>query len=538
MNPSVPAPREPMPTPTSDATLDDQLLSIFFGEMPMGIAVFDAEGRLRRCNSTWRGFFTHYLGVAPDYVAPGRSLVEMVPDSEQTLTPLIQRVLAGETVKQQGLRLHQGDVVNYWDVVFAPTYSNGEIVGFVDVVTDATDRVTAYQLLQRRIASFTAVADSTTVDQSTDAMLRALAQTAAAVTEAEACAVVIVDEATQLISLFEAAGLPPEYGEAMAESWRRGVRSPSRQALEHQQLTVVTGARQQGLDNPLYQPLHSYLREATWDDMVIVPLDSHGRCLGVMQYYHRAGRVHDDEDRSFLTTLADQAAVAVANAALYAKSERDAAQLERQRLARELHDSVSQALFSMTLHARTAERQLASAGVAPDAPATTTVRRLAELTHGALAEMRALIFELRPGALAEEGLVTALIRQAAALTAREGVRIEVTGPNERPALEPSVEEHLYRLTLEALNNAVKHARATRIGVAVNAGRTGLEIVVTDDGVGFDPALPRPGHLGQATMAERAAEIGADLRVVSAPGAGCTVTVQLPTSEPRGSAVHS
>jgi len=532
----MPAQRAHVAPPVDDPELDRQLLQIFFGDVPMGIAMFDTEARLQRCNSTWAGFFTHYLNVPPDYVVPGRTLADLLPDSAPTLGPIAKRVLSGETVRLQGLQLEQGGVVNYWDVVMAPTYRNGEIIGFVDVVTDATERVNAYALLERRIAAFAAVAESTTVDQSIEATLRAVARTAAEVTEAEGCAVVIVDEQTGLISMFAAAGLPDEYGDAVAESWRLGVQSPSRDALEHQQLTVVGGARERGLANPLYEPLYPYLREAPWDDMVIVPLDSRGRCLGVMQYYHRAGRVHDEEERVFLTTLADQAAVAVANAALYAKSERDAALLERQRLARELHDSVSQALFSMTLHARTAERQLAAEGIDAGAPATTSVRRLAELTQGALAEMRALIFELRPSALGEEGLVTALTRQAAALTAREGVPIEVTGPGERPTLDPTVEEHLYRLTLEAMNNAVKHAHASGIRITFSVAVDGLAIEITDDGVGFDPSQPHPGHLGQSTMAERAAAINAELRVESAAGAGCTVTVNLPQTS--GSAADS
>lgn len=524
---SIPHQRETEQRPVLIDDLDEQLLQIFFGDVPMGVAVFDLDARLQRCNSTWAGFFTSYLDVSPDYVTPGRTLAELLPDSAATVVPLSERALAGETIRLHGMRLEQDGVVNYWDVVMAPTYRDGAVVGFVDVVTDATERIKAYNTLQRRVAALAAVASNTTLDQPIEVTLQALAQIARETTDAEACAVVIVDPETNLISVFEAAGLPKPYAEALSEAWRQGVRSPTRDALEHQQLTVVDGARARGLANPLYEPIHPYLSTAVWDDMVVVPLDSRGRCLGVMQYYHRAGRTHDTDDRAFLTALADQAAVAVANAALYAKSERDAALVERQRLARELHDSVSQALFSMTLHARTAERQLATSGLGADAPAAETVRRLAELTQGALAEMRALIFELRPGALGEEGLVTALTRQAAALTAREPVSIQVIGPNDRPALDARDEEHLYRLTLEALNNAVKHSGASSIVVTVDLDVDQLRIAVCDDGAGFDPSQPRPGHLGQTTMAERAAAVNGSLRVDSAPGSGCTVTVVVP-----------
>ena len=530
MEASVPSQPESAPAVPTGAARDEQLLDIVFGRVPMGVAVCDRDTRLLRWNRTWADFFVRYLGVPTEYVTAGKTLYELIPGNDEAQNRLIERALAGEVVSQIGNRLEAPGIVTYWDIVLAPVFEGAEVVGFVNLVTDATDRVTAYELLQRRIEAFALVAESMTVDQPIEVTLRSLAQIAARTAGAEACAVIIVDAVTHQLTLFEASGLSEAYASALAAWWRRGERTPTRDALERQELLVATGARARGLASPLYEPLHPYLREATWDDIVVVPLDSRGRYLGVMQYYHRAGREHDDEERAFLAALADQAAVAVANADLYARSEQDAAHLERQRLARELHDSVSQALFSMTLHARTAERQLEAAGLDAGAPAATTVRRLAELTQGALAEMRALIFELRPQALAEEGLVTALTRQAAALTAREGIPIEVRGPEARPALDPAVEEHLYRLTLEALNNAVRHAQAGRIDVTVTSAEGRLTVTIADDGIGFDTTRPHPGHLGQSTMVERASAIGAMISVTSAPGAGCTVTVTLPTAQ--------
>jgi PAS domain S-box-containing protein len=518
-----------VPAPRTSATPDQQLLDIIFGRVPMGIAVCDRETRLQRCNETWAEFFVHHLGVPREYVAPGKTMYELIPGNDAAQDGLIQPALAGEVATQLGNRLESNGAVTYWDVVLAPIFDGEQVAGFVNLVTDVTDRVKAYELLQQRISAFATIAESMTVDQPIKVTLQALARTAADVTSAEACAIIVIEPTTGEMGNFVAAGLPDGYGTALAEMWRRGTRTPFRAALERQELVVAPGARARGLENPQYKPLHQYLRGATWDDMVIVPLDSRARYLGVMQYYHRTGRAYDDDERAFLTALADQAAVAVANADLYARSERDATLLERQRLARELHDSVSQALFSMTLHARNGERQLAAAGLGPETPAAQTMRQLAELTQGALAEMRALIFEMRPGALAEEGLVTALTRQAAALTAREGLPIVVTGPETRPVLDPDVEEHLYRLTLEALNNALKHSRATHIDVIVANNDIGLTIAVTDDGVGFDPNQAHPGHIGQSTMSERAAAAGAALQVSTAPGAGCTVTVRLPAA---------
>ena len=125
----------------------------------------------------------------------------------------------------------------------------------------------------------------------------------------------------------------------------------------------------------------------------------------------------------------------------------------------------------MTMHARAAQLALARAGLEESGPLGRSIAELAELTRGALAEMRALIFELRPAALAEEGLVAALRKQAAALSAREQVAVTVQGPEERLDLEAGVEEHLYRIASEALHNVVKHARrrAAAVTVTTQAG---------------------------------------------------------------------
>jgi signal transduction histidine kinase len=246
------------------------------------------------------------------------------------------------------------------------------------------------------------------------------------------------------------------------------------------------------------------------------------------------------------TTLSTQLYIAVAAittlclGAIVSERQRSAAELvesrrreleraseERQRIARDLHDSVSQSLFSMTLHARTAQRALGQAAQDGDGPVARELGHVGELSRTALAEMRALIFELRPGGLAEEGVVSALAKHAGAVSAREGVAIEVTGPSERLPISRDCEEHLYRLGQEALANASKHAQATRITVALTNDGSSVGLQVTDDGRGFDPAATYTGHLGLTTMRSRAGEIGAQLLIDSAPGRGTAVRVELP-----------
>ncbi|NJO07313.1 MAG: sensor histidine kinase [Chloroflexaceae bacterium] len=203
---------------------------------------------------------------------------------------------------------------------------------------------------------------------------------------------------------------------------------------------------------------------------------------------------------------------------------------ERNRLARELHDSVSQQLFSMMLTA-----QAARAHIEKNPQRTLTqLERLQETAAAALAEMRALIAQLRPPAVSDQGLGTALQRHVAQVSRREGLRIDfsITG-DERVA--HGLEQALYRIVQEALNNIVKHAQASRAFVALDCQPHLVQLRVADNGQGFDVALlhdvaARDGdrrHFGLLTMEERATEMGGALSVLSVPGAGTEIVVQVP-----------
>jgi signal transduction histidine kinase len=209
------------------------------------------------------------------------------------------------------------------------------------------------------------------------------------------------------------------------------------------------------------------------------------------------------------------------------RREGERAALERQRIARDLHDSVSQSLFSTTLHVRTAQRALELEGLDSAGPVGEELSEIGQLTRGALAEMRALILELRPGALADGGLVAAVTKQASALSAREGLVIQVDGPGERLPLGPEVEEQLYRLGQEALANVVKHARASRATVRIATADDAVSIEVSDDGRGFDPAAVGANHFGLRSMRGRVADLGGWLEVTSAPGRGTVLRVEIP-----------
>jgi signal transduction histidine kinase len=195
---------------------------------------------------------------------------------------------------------------------------------------------------------------------------------------------------------------------------------------------------------------------------------------------------------------------------------------ERARLARELHDSVTQALFSMTLTTRSIELLVDR----DPGGAKRMLGELRELERDALAEMRALIFELRPGHLEELGLEQALRMHAMAVQGRTGLPIVVECAHV-PRAPLAVEDALYRIAQEAIHNVVKHAGASAVDVRLDQADDRLRLRVTDDGTGFDPTGVPAGHLGLASMRTRAEGVGGYLAIESAPGAGTRLEVAVP-----------
>jgi signal transduction histidine kinase len=158
---------------------------------------------------------------------------------------------------------------------------------------------------------------------------------------------------------------------------------------------------------------------------------------------------------------------------------------------------------------------------------------LRQLTQGALAEMRALIFELRPGALEEEGLLQALRKHAAAVQGRELLPVEVIADEASiPRLKPNAEESLYRIAQEALHNVVKHARAKRVEIKLGVEDGYLKLQISDNGQGFDLSQVPAGHMGLNTMGQRVAALGGEYQVLSKPGEGTTVSVRLSLANQR------
>jgi signal transduction histidine kinase len=255
-----------------------------------------------------------------------------------------------------------------------------------------------------------------------------------------------------------------------------------------------------------------------------VPVLSAGEVVGAFYLTDKIGADEfSDGDQELIELFAAHAAVAIATARVHERSRELSVVEERNRIARDLHDAVSQTLFSLTLTAEAASELLDRDTEAARAQ-LAEVRRLAA---EAREEMRSLVFQLRPADLEADGLVATLQKHVEVLDRVHPARVELAvrgsgGP------DAAVQRELFRIAQEALQNALKHAGATRIAVELDLDPARTRLAVVDDGAGFDPSDPRvrSQHLGVTVMAERARAVGGRLDLRSAPGAGTTVAVEV------------
>jgi signal transduction histidine kinase len=259
-----------------------------------------------------------------------------------------------------------------------------------------------------------------------------------------------------------------------------------------------------------------------------VPIVSAGEIIGAFYLTEKRGAAaFTEEDQALIELLASHAAIAITNARLYEQSRELSVVSERNRLALELHDVVSQKLFSLMLTAEAAGAQLDS----DPAAARVQLDRLRALAREALDELRSLILGLRPPELERDGLEGALRKELEMLARIHGVAIELDVDGVLATANGDAGERdfaILRIAHEALHNAVQHARAKHVTVRLIVLGDQVTVEVSDDGIGFDPdgAEVRSRHLGLTSMEERARELGGRLEIHSSPGNGTTVSLEV------------
>lgn len=278
-------------------------------------------------------------------------------------------------------------------------------------------------------------------------------------------------------------------------------------------------------DNPQAQFLRALLDDGAaallegMQSWMWVPLAVKSRIIGGLGVAHEKRNHFTPHHADLALSVANQAAITLINAELYGHAQALAVLEERQRLARNLHDAINQSLFSAGLIAEVLPRLWER----DQAEARRSLEDLRKLTRGAMAEMRALLAELRPSTLTDAELGDLLHLLGNAFTGRTNIPAKVTVVGQG-ALPADVQVAIYRVCQEALNNVAKHARASLVEIYLKHEETAIELSIRDDGQGFDPERTTSGHYGLSMMQERAEAVGAHLSITSQPGHGTKLAI--------------
>lgn len=486
------------------------LLEMLFEHMPMGIAVLDCEYIIQRYNPTWNDFSARYAPPSATPLAPGVCYFDHLPGTEPIVLPMFERVLMGETIQQNDVLLELAGIVSYWDVVLAPLLEGDEIVGILIVSIDTTERASLRQNLEQRVSARTQE-------------LQMLLDVSAAANSLLDLDEMLARTLDLLVDLVGASRAGVSLIDEKTEKLKPGILRPE-QTVNPAEMAPMLQAGQVVIDSGEMRYIAPDVSKAFLEPGALLPLQVRDRKFGVLVIIGAPGTIFTPDQLALFKSIADQLSVAIENAYLIEKAEDVAVAAERNRLARELHDAVTQTLFSASLIADVLPR------IWDRDPGQGRLRleELRELTRGALAEMRTLLLELRPATLTEFSLAELLRQLTQAFNGRSRLPIELIVEGERP-LPPETQIALYRIAQEALNNITKHAGAGQAIIKLLFLPQAVSLTVQDDGRGFDLSGASPNSLGLGIMRERAEKIGAKLTINSQIGEGTTVTILTPVA---------
>ncbi|MET3803151.1 PAS domain S-box-containing protein [Nakamurella sp. UYEF19] len=494
------------------ATTADVVLRALVDVSADGLAVLDTDGRFVGLNANAAAI----LGL-PDADLVGRTAPFAIdPLSEDAVGGLHTTAWTTQDRRRRDLEYRLEQIPG----------SSGQVVWFRDV----TDALRQQERLTAIVRVSSSVADAGSLHATLDAVAHEIYMTA------NIAAVQIhlaMDDPTDEVRILGMAGFGDAAGftERLSACRRLGADIRFLEAIERVEAVVIPHRKATVMADPDWAPLHAIMDQPNWDGFVAMPLIVRGRALGVINAYYVPGEDPGPQSLDFLRAMAEYAAVAIDTAQLLAQTRSQVRLDERRRLSRDLHDSVVQQLFSMRLQT-TALRSAAASQNLDTASVCGAAEELAELAQNALADVRRLMFELRPLDLTERDLFDAVRAHAASLRARTGLIVDVRAPCDVESdLPVDLQEDLYRIVQEALQNVVKHARANHVSIDITDG-DGFVVEVSDDGCSPHPDLGTTASapattLGLMSMRERTERWGGRLVVGPRPDGGWSVRVVLP-----------
>ena len=400
--------------------------------------------------------------------------------------------------------------------------------------------VTAERVNQRRLTAIATAAAEVAAQRSLSSTLEALAHEVLRTDGLAGVQILTLDADRDRLQVLGAAGFgrEPDFFEKLVACRDRGAPLRMLDALRTGEPVVVPHRYEESTQHPAWEPLWEFLRHPRWDTFVSVPLTTRGEPVGVLNAFFAPDQTVGDTELQFLLAIAEQAALAVDSAEQVEREGELARREERQRLARDLHDSVVQQVFSMMMQA-TSLGVLVRRGLPPAPERVAQVAgELAGVAEAVLQDLRGMVVELRPVATEGQGLTAALRTLCATTGARTGLAVQLTVDDPADAahrLGADLVEDVYRVLAEAVHNSVKHAGGSRVdvdvAVVVGAGRPGVTATVTDDGRGLpDGGAPGRGH-GMTAMRERAGRWGGTVHVEGRAAGGTEVRLTVPAAVP-------
>lgn len=390
----------------------------------------------------------------------------------------------------------------------------------------------------RQLEAIVAVAAALSNADQIDAALDLLAREVRTAADLESCAITLL-EPDRRVRIAGTSGLPDNYAQLLEACRQLGAPLLTVRSLEESRIIIDSEWRTNMLREAHWEPLHNTVRQLRIGTLIAAPIrvkDAAGNddVLGALTVFCREDVELDHDDIAFLRAMADYAAIAISNARMYRRLRQQAAQEERLRLSRELHDSVTQELFSLSLRTRALTRH-------PEVFGSSTLEAEVESLHvqtrRALDQMRATIVRGRSIEIGPGGIVQALRDACAKLDLADDVSVTITAHDDSNRVPTDVQEDVFLLAMEAVRNAVKHAQAKVIEVELGRSiddRATLRVTVSDDGTGFTPSQRSASAVGLDAMRERAQAHGGTLSITSTPGAGTQVTGLIPGVYPDGS----
>lgn len=490
------------------------------GEQRFKVALIDTPIIVFNQDVDLRYTWIYNAGNYADQPVVGKTDADLFsPDDAMQLTALKRRVIATGLLTREEVSITVGARTSFYDMTLDPLIdADGAVTGLTCAATDITERKYLYDQIQRKLSeseSIQRIAKGLLQRIGLDEVLQIICTEAIQLTGATGSAVLLLEEDGWL-RVTKSAGSPVYLQDRLPVSGSFAGRAF--QSGEH----VWVNLRNVEHHNDAQQ-LESYQWIRGLFSLLVVPLRVDAKVIGILNILNNP-REPSTEDTRIIDLFADQAAIIIEHIRLQFQAEQLAVLEERQRLARELHDSVTQALYSVTLYADAA--RMAFSARKWDA-LEKNLQEVRNMSQEAMYDMRLLVFELRPFMLEREGLASALRARLAAVEGRSGLKTDVLVEAER-RLPIAMEEELYRIAQEGLNNVVKHAKATQAQIRLKYYENTVLLELIDDGKGFDPdAADQSGGFGLQGIRERVLQLGGTLSIESAPWKGTSLSVRIP-----------